>query len=420
MAHLDRADKGRSGNARRAGFRSRMRTAISQLLVTGDVLMQLLDDLTLKVYRRDNYVTKRDSTGNILYHIVREQIDPLSLSREQLEICDLDFDVLRSKAASDRMEDLYTSCEWEPVTERWVIKQECRGKVINEIEEKVTPFLSTPFELPPGASYGRGLVEANLGDVRSINELTERLLDHASMASKMLMVTDYNSQVRPTDLAQPTGTVIQGRVQGGQVTDVALLKADKGQDFGVANSVRESIRKDLSTVMLMESEQLPTYERASRYHVQRVAMELEGALGGIYSSCADSLQIPLVERIREVMVRRNLLPSIPDDAIEVEAVTGIHALSQETEQQKLLSMLQVMAQLGPDTMSRVNQGTLLDLLMRQSGMYEPGLIKSEQEIQQEIAMQQEQAIQAQAAGQMVQSAGKVVEQSAAGQETMNV
>ena len=123
------------------------------------------------------------------------------------------------------------------------------------------------------------------------------------------------------------------------------------------------------------------------------------------------------------MTRRNLLPSMPDDAVEVEAVTGVHALSQETEQQKLLSMLQVLAQLGPESMSRVNQGILLDLLMRQSGMHEPGLIKSEEEIQQEQARQQEQAIQAQAAGQVVQTAGKVVEQgmaNAQSQENTNV
>mgnify|MGYP001168968029 CR=1 FL=1 len=419
MAHLDRADKSRNGNARRAGFRSRMRTAISQLLVTGDVLMQLTDELDVRVFRRDQYVTKRDSAGDVMFHIVKESIDPLILKKSQLTLCDLDFDSLQEKRPVDRMEDIYTRCEWNPVSKKWVIQQECRGKVINETEEKITPFLSTPFELATGSNYGIGLVEQNLGDVRSINELTERLLDHASMASKMLMVTDYNSQVRPSDLAMPTGSVIQGRVQSGQVTDVALLRADKGQDFGVANSVRESIRKDLATVMLMEAEQLPTYERASRLHVQRVASELEQSLGAVYVPICDSLQVPLVERIREVMVKKNLLPSLPDDVVEIEAVTGIHAISQETDQQKLLSLLQMLSQLGPDTMSRVNQGILLDLLMRQSGLYEPGLVKSEEELKREIQEQQKQQQQAMAASQMVSSAGTIAEQQAA-QENVNV
>ena len=420
MAHLDRADNKGKSNGRRAGFRSRMRTALSQLLITGDVLCQLHDDFSLRVYRRDNYVTRRDSTGDVLYHIIREKIDPLVLDEDQLISCDLSKDDLLDESPRDRMEDLYTKIEWQPLSNRWKIQQECRDKIIVEYEEKVTPFLSTPFELAPGANYGRGLIEQNIGDVRAINELSERLLDHAAIASKMLFALDYNSQVRPQDLAQPTGSVIQARVQQGQITDVGLMKAEKMNDFQVANIARESIRKDLSTVMLMEADQLPQYDRASRYHVQRVAMELEGALGGVYAPIADSIQIGLIERARAILTRKGLLPSMPQDSVEVEAVTGLQAMSNESDSEKMMGLLQVVSQLGPETMNRVNKAVLLDMMMRHACIYEPGLIRSEEEIQAEIEEQRQAMMQQQVAEQALKTGGKLVEQAPMQENANNV
>ena len=412
LSHVDKVSGTKGSNSRRAGFRSRQRTAISQLPITGDVLTQLNDDLTMRVFRRDNYVTRRDSAGDVLYHIIREKIDPLTLDDEQLLLCDKDPEELANKDPHERMEEMHTRAEWHPRSKLWVIEQEIMGKTLVTKEEKVTPFFSTPFELPPASSYGRGLIEQNLGDCRSMNELTERLLDHAAIASKMIFALDYNSQVRPGDLAQPTGSVIQARVQSGQVTDVGVLKSDKIQDFQVVQLVRESIRKDLAVTMLMEAETTPRGERVTAFQVQRVAQELEGALGGVYAPIADSMQIPLIERLREVLTKKRILPSLPDDTIEIEAVTGIAALSNESDQGKLLGLMQTIAQLGPETMSRIDKGVLLDLLVRQSGIYEPGLVKSEEQVQQEMQEQQQTMMAAQMGEQAVKSAGTMMEQRA--------
>ena len=409
LSKLDNADNTRGSNARRAGFRSRQRTAISQLLITGDVLTHLTDDYTMRVFRRDNYVTVRDDSGNVLYHIIREKIDPVILTPKQLEKCELDFDELLAKSVEDRLEDMYTKVSWQPQSKNWLVEQECRKTIITTSEEKVTPFFSTPFELPPAANYGRGLIEANLGDVRSINELTERVLDYAAVASKHVFALDYNSQVRPQDLARPTGSVIQARVQGGQVTDVGMLRADKLSDFNVVNVVRENIRRDLATVMLMEGETTPRGDRVTAYQVQRVARELEGALGGVYAPIADSMQVPLVDRLLYQLRKDNELPDLPDDTVSIQAVTGVAALTRESDQGKLIQLLQTVAQLGPEAMSRFDMGNLLNLMVRQSGVFEPGIVKTDEQIQQEQQAAQQAAMEQQVQGQMLQSAGKIAE-----------
>ena len=153
-------------------------------------------------------------------------------------------------------------------------------------------------------------------------------------------------------------------------------------------------------------------------------MELEGALGGLYAPIADSMQMPLVERVRHVLVRKGLLVDLPDEAVEINAVTGVQALANESDQAKIMQLLQTIGQLGPETMSRLDTGVLLDLLMRQSGIYEPGLVKSQETIEEEQAQARQQEFEMMASQQAVQTGGKVVEQQmatdAAPPEQMNV
>ena len=190
--------------------------------------------------------------------------------------------------------------------------------------------------------------------------------------------------------------MFQARVQGGQIQDVATLRADKLSDFQIVGSTREAVRRDLATVMLMEAESTPQGDRVTAFQVSRVAMELEGALGGVYAPLADSCQIPLIERLTHMCTRDGLLAPMPDDSVEVEAVTGIAALSRESDNARLTGLLGIMAQLGPDAMARLNIANLIDLMMRQIGIYEPGLIKSDEQIQaeQQQAMQQQMAMNA--------------------------
>ena len=412
LAKLEQADiPGRKSNRRRGGFRNRKRQALTQLLVTGDSLERLTDDYRIQVYRRDQYVTRRDQTGDVMLHIIKETVDPLTLSDEQLVTADIDKDVLIGKSVADRKEDLYTSVYWDPQASIWDIKQEVNRKTIVQSYEPVSPFLSTAFELTPTDHYGRGFVELNMGDCRTLNELHERLLDFAATASKQLWVTDYASQVRPRDLAKPSGSVIQARVAAGQVQDVACMKVDKISDFNVVYQTTMSKRNDLAQAMLMEGESTPTGERVTAYQVSRVAMELEGSLGGLYSPIADMQQIPLVERLMYQMRKDKILPALPEGSVEIEAVTGLPALSRERDQARLMNAMQALSQFGPEVMGRINLGELVDIIFTQSNVYHPGLVKSDEQLAAEEQARQQMQMQAAAQQEMVRTAGAVAEDS---------
>ena len=408
MAKLESADMGSAENRRRSGFRSRKRQALTQILITGDCLEQLTNDYRCRVFRRDQYTTVRDSSQEVVSHIIKEKIDPLSLPREIIELAGLSMQDL-SKPQGQREVEMYTRCQWQYITRSWVVDQEINKKIINSSEEPVSPFFATPYELAPGENYGRGFVESNLGDIRSLNELHERLLDFAGLASKFVPCIDYNSQVRASDLTKPSGEVIEARVMGGQVQDIAFLSVNKASDFNVVFSTAQQKRADLAVAMLMEAESAPKGERVTAFQISRVAAELEGALGGVYAPIADSQQVPLVERLMFQMSRDGLIPQMPQGSVEIEALTGLAALSRENDKQKLLQLVSTMAQFGPEGIGRVNIGVLFDTLLRQSGIYEPGLIKTNEQMSAEASAQMNQQMEQRAQEQLIATGGNAME-----------
>jgi hypothetical protein len=83
----------------------------------------------------------------------------------------------------------------------------------------------------------------------------------------------------------------------------------------------------------------------------------------------------------------------------------------------MIGLVQAYSQPGPQAMARIDMGVFIDALARYSGFYEPGFIKSEEQLQREA--QQAIALQAQAAGaqKAIDVAGNVAEAAMAPQQT---
>lgn len=398
---------------RRAGFRSRKRMALAQLLVTGDVLEQLTSDYRLKVFRRDQYVTQRDSAGDVLYHIIKEQVDPLSLSEEMFEKTQLSID--EDTPVFKRMADLYTYIEWQPRVKNWLIRQEVNNHTVAETTEDISPYFSTAYDLPASEHYGRGFCEANLGDLRSHNAMRKAKLDHAGLASKMLFAMDYSSNVVEEDLTQESGGTFRAKVTNGRIDDVGILNVQKVADFQVVQAADADIRVDLARAMLLESEIQPQQERVTAAQIHRIALELEGTLGGAYTPVADDQQIPLIQRTMFQLEKEDLIENLPDNSIDVTLTTGLAALGSQVRIAKLLSFAEIVVRLGEEASRRLNMGVLIEVLRRWSQIEDPRVIKTEEQIRQEDAEKRRQLIQASAQQQVIQSSGAIAETTAASQ-----
>lgn len=408
----------KSTGKRGVGFRVAKHSSIGQLIVTGDTLEELTDDYQLKVHRRDRYVTKRDDTGTALFHCTKERIDGLSLSDEDLSRAKLSRRELASRSLFERMTDVYTLHEWQPLSNTWVLSQEVNGHIIREYEEPEPRVFSTPFELVGGENFGHGLVEQNFGDLATLDEMEAKLREAIANMARMVPVIDTASSVQEEDLLRPSGQPIRARVVNGAVQDIAFLQSQKNSDIAAVSQYIQMKARDLARAFMLESAIQPQKERVTAFQIQRVAEEVEGALGGLFIPISEHQQLPLIKRLYWQMKRDKLIPAMRESgerAVRFKMLTGLSALARQATVGRVVSFANVVAQLGPQAMARIDEGVLIRMLERANNFYEPGLVKSDERMEQErrraIQSQAQVALNEQLAG----AAGSALEAAVAGE-----
>lgn len=394
-------------------FRSQKRISIQQLLVTGDTLEMLTDDYRLKVFRRTQYVTERDSCGDAMLHIIKEKMDALRLTEEQRAVAGISTAEIKEKRLKDRQVDLYTRVEWNPLVNKWVITQECNGRSFTPSEERYTPYFSTAYDLVPGENYGRSYVESIKGDLFTLDSFEESRINLIGLMSKGLIGIDEGSNVRDEDVAKAPGSPVRCRVMGGKVQDIGMIAFDNMREVAMLTEAIRDKRADIGRAMLLGGDSVRNSERTTAYEVQRVTIQqLEGSLGGLFAPISGQQQRPCADRVIYQCRRDKYLKPLPESMVDVELTTGIAALSRAAKAQELLELAQVVSAFGPQAQAKINQDVLVDLIARYRNINEPGLIKSNEQVQQE--MQQALALQMQqsAGEQAIATAGSIAEQQA--------
>lgn len=395
-------------------FHNSMRTVSKYCLGLGNGAYHFTDDYQVRPFRADNWVCLRDSAGNLIHAIFRETIDPLDLPEDQRSRVDWEQGQL-DKPARERMETLYTHVEWQPLSKNWTVTQEVRAATIYEKDETVNPYIIVPFNLVEGESYGRGYVETISSDLRMHDHIRQRFADWMVLATKMHPLIDQSSMVRPGDFQKPNGTPIICRVSGGQQQDIGMFRAEKTNDISVAVSMDQGIHAELSRAFLLDSAFGRDAERVTAYERSQVAQELQGAMGMLYATFADGLQKPLLARVIHQIARDRILPPLPNRGVEATTLTGLSAISRQADAARVLEFASVVANFGELAAGKIDYGVLIDILARKQAIYEPGLIKSNEQLAQERqeAMQQQLALSA--GEQAIESTGRIAEQQAAAQ-----
>jgi hypothetical protein len=396
------------------GFRTAKRMSMACVFALGDSLERMNDDYSIQVFNLANYVTRRDAAGNVVYHIVREKEYIRNLSDEIISKAKIQKGNKDEYLSPSSQVEVYTMVQWQPQTRKWLERTEINNVVIREQEEPVTRYISTPLELAPEESYGHGLVELYYGDAHSLDALSERILDFATMASKLYPVIDTGSEMEESDLSRPTGTILRGRVQGGLVQDIGFVQTGKLSDFSIVQNVRDSLRQDLGAAMLVGSSSVRDSERTTATEVMAINVrELDTAVGGFFTSLQDRNQRPSVQRLFYQCERDAVFAPIrAKGAVSTKILTGVQAMAYMEKTQRVLQFTQILGQLGPEAVARLNMDKLVDVLARYTRIAEPGLVKTTKQMQAEREAAMAQATQAAAAQQAIESAGAIAEQQA--------
>lgn len=372
-----------------SGDRVAVHEAIKHLIVGGNVLLHIGSDKT-RVIHLDSYVVSRAPNGDVLEIVIIEHVSPNALDKATAA------NIQGKLEGDEKTVEVYTHITRK--NEFFHIYQEVMGSVIAGSKGKFkinsVPFLPLRFSRIDGEDYGRGFVEELLGDLRSLEGLSQAIVEGAAAAAKVLFMVNPNGTTRLRTIAQADNTaIIEGNRQ-----DVSVLQMDKFNDFRVAYQAMQGIEERLSQQFMLQSSVQRNGERVTAEEIRYLAGELEDTLSGIYSILSQEFQLPYVNRKMDVLTKDKKLPKLPENIVKPTIVTGMEALGRGHDLRKLDMFVQGMAQaLGAEVLQRyVN---LQDYIKRRAtalGIDTEGLIKTEEQIAQEMqqAQMQQMAMQA--------------------------
>lgn len=372
-----------------SGDRVAVHEALKHLIVGGNVLLHI-DPKKTRVIHLDSYVVSRAPNGDVLEVVMVENVSPNVLDKATAA------NIQGKLEGDEKTVEVYTHIERKNAF--FTVYQEVKGSVIagsrGKYKADAVPFLPLRFSRIDGEDYGRGFVEELLGDLKSLEGLSQAIVEGAAAAAKVLFLVNPNGTTRMRSIAQAENTAI---IEGNR-NDVSVLQMDKFNDFRVAYQAMQGIEERLSQQFMLQSSVQRNGERVTAEEIRYLAGELEDTLSGIYSILSQEFQLPYVNRKMEVLTRANKLPKLPEDVVKPTIVTGMEALGRGHDLRKLDLFIQGMTQaLGPEVLAQyVN---LQDYIKRRAtalGIDTEGLIKSEEQIAQEMqqAQMQQMAMQA--------------------------
>ena len=122
-----------------------------------------------------------------------------------------------------------------------------------------------------------------------------------------------------------------------------------------------------------------------------VAQELEAALGGLYSLLSQELQMPIVKRLISKMTKQKRLPKLPKEVVKPTITTGVEALGRGNDLNKLDMFVAGVGQvMGPEVVATyLVPGEYLRRRGAAVGIDTNGLVKTDDQLQQEQQQQQQ-------------------------------
>lgn len=363
-------------------MRPKLHEALRALIVTGNVLLDLLDTDNPRVISIRNYVVKRSISGQVQEILHRERVLYNELSDKAKE---------KVRHKSDNESDYVDYVRWfVRKGKQWTLRISADGfdlgdefmQVWNETKFQLYPLT---WDLADENDYGTGLVEDYAGDFGTLSTLSESELKAA------ILVSDFRWLANPAGVGDieefknsSTGDVIPGVAT--DLSLVAHVSTNALQQLGV--SVERVINR-IGRGFLMGSAVTRQAERVTAEEIRMQANELETSLGGVYSRLAVDMQLPIA-----VYLLRQIEVEVGGTALVPTVVTGLAALSRNTEAQQLGLFLAAVANIGnlPTIIAeRIKLSAIISTLASAYGITPSEYVYSDDEVaQQRQAAQQAQ------------------------------
>lgn len=319
--------------------------AFTHLVVAGNVLTFFPSLEGFRMFRLDQYVCRRDGGGKPLEVVVHEKVHASALDDETKAACEVKND-------TREMISVYTAIEWCEGRCRWY--QEINGKEVPESRSDVPaesgPWNPLRWKAVPGSDYGRGHCEEYLGELTSLEGLSQSLVEFAAVAAKVVFLVKPGASTDINDVNKARA----GDAVAGVRDDIGTLQLDKYADFQVVERTAARLEERLSRAFLLQSGMTRNAERVTAEEIRATAQELEDTLGGVYTVLAQEEQVPFVNRLLHILTKSRVIPNLPKGSVEPTVVTGFQALGRNHALNKLRGFFQdLVAMVGPEKAASV-------------------------------------------------------------------
>ena len=363
--------------------------ALKHLIVSGNALIFMGKD-GFKHFPLQRYVVNRDGNGNIIEIVTKEIISRKVLGLEPKPEYANDPNNQSKEGSAEDDAEVYTCVKMDPSNGRWVWHQEVDDLMIpgsrSTAPKNASPWLVLRFNTVDGEDYGRGRVEEFIGDLRSLNGLSQALVEGSAVAAKVIFLVSPSATTKPQTLAQAgNGAIIQGRPE-----DVGVVQVGKQADFATASQMALNLEKRILEAFLIPN--VRDAERVTAEEVRMTQLELDNSLGGLFSLLTVEFLVPYLNRILLVLQRSNEIPKLPKDLVRPKIVAGVNALGRGQDREALTLFIQTIAQtLGAEALLKfVDPSEAIKRLAAAQGIDVLNLIKTQQQLDQEMQQQQAQ------------------------------
>ncbi len=382
--------------------------ALQHLIVTGNALIVMDNDFSFRVIPLDQFVVRRSVQGE-----VKELIYVEYLSKPNEEPVDNQF-FKHGQDQQDGYDTVYIRLTQED-DGSWFMEKECDEEVIESGYFETSPFIVLQWTGVANEDYGRSHVEDLYGDIITLEAYSRSMVQGMAASSTFFMGVDPAGLTELDDLSEASnGDWVAARMQ--DVFTISPSSTMQPQNQSSQASV-EIMRREVGNGFLMQSAAMPTGDRVTATAVRAIGNELETILGGTFSAIARDLMTPLVKRTIYLMIKNQEIDEgmkqqfDPEEGLlSIEIITGLQALSRETDLTKLLQLGEMVRNL-PEWANKMFKWDEYGRTVVLSLGFDPKLwVKSEEEVKQEeqAMMQQQQQMQMQqmAAQEMASTAGQ--------------
>lgn len=375
--------------------------SIKHLYVAGNVFLVHTPKEGLKYYPLDRFCVKRDYCGNVIKAITEESINFYSLPEEVQDTVMMKILERKSQDKDNKRleeEELTLFTAFRRTAKFWEVYQECEGIELPASRGKypieVCPFIALRYVRIDGESYGRGLIEEYIGDLSYLDTLSLAIKQASLAGSKLVMLVNPNGLTKIKHLSEAKN----GGFALGRVEDVQPLQANKYYDLQVAQAEADKIEKRLNRIFVMKAAIQREAERVTAEEIRQMAQDLEEALGNHYSIMCKDFQRAYVKITFFHMKKekKNALPDlIRDKNVKLTVTTGLEALGRNSDLNKLVSFLDIMAKIAPvlqqlgGKVEKVANDVAASLNLNIEGMF----YTEEEKQQQAQALQQQQLLE---------------------------